>query len=88
MVNRRMRVHILGTGIGELDPPTPDEVERLVDVLKLLDAQLGSGGVAAEGLVAEDLKEVDEYDLGGVRDGMRGEAMLEAKRGTYTVREV
>jgi hypothetical protein len=31
---------------------------------------------------------VDEYDLGGVRDGMRGEAMLEAKRGTYTVREV
>lgn len=58
---------IFGTGIGKLDPPTPDEVERLVDVLKLLHAQLGSGGIAAEGFVAEDLEEVYEYDLGGVR---------------------
>ena len=77
MVNRRMRVHIrprmiavtiedvLGTGIGKLDPPASDEVERLVDVLKLLHPQLGSGGIAAEGLVTENLKEVYEYDLRG-----------------------
>lgn len=66
---------VLGTGIGKLDPPASDEVERFVDVLKLLHPQLGSGGIAAEGLVTEDLKEVDEYDLGGVSDWMRGEAV-------------
>jgi hypothetical protein len=53
---------VLGTGIGKLDPPASDEVERLVDVLKLLHPQLGSGGIAAEGLVTENLKEVYEYD--------------------------
>jgi hypothetical protein len=56
---------VLGTSIGKLDPPTSDEVERLVDVLKLLHAQLGTGGIAAEGFVAEDLEEVYEDDLGG-----------------------
>ncbi|KAH8633315.1 hypothetical protein IG631_11949 [Alternaria alternata] len=56
---------VLGTGIGKLDPPASDEVERLVDVLKLLHPQLGSGGIAAEGLVTENLKEVYEYDLRG-----------------------
>ena len=28
---------ILGTGVGKLDPPTPDEIQRLVDILELLD---------------------------------------------------
>jgi hypothetical protein len=72
-----------------LDPPTPDEVQRLVDILELLHPQLRPGGIAAEGVVAEDLEEMYEYYLGGVSTSMRGrDAMLRAMRGTYAVREV
>lgn len=65
---------IFGTRVCQLDSSAADEVERLVDVFKLLYTQLGARGIAAEGLVAEDLEQVDQYDLGRVSDRRRGVA--------------
>jgi len=44
-------------------PSSCDESECSIDILKTLDAQLGLGGIAAKGFIAEDLQKVDEYDL-------------------------
>ena len=55
---------IFGANICHLNTPPLDEVQRLVDILELLHAELGSGGIAAERFVAQDLEEVDEGDLG------------------------
>lgn len=42
-----------------------DEVKGDIDVLEALDPELRSGGIATEGLLGEDLEEVDEDDAVG-----------------------
>lgn len=54
---------VFGADVGKLDGARADVCEGEVDVLEALDAQFWGGGVAAEGLIAEDFEEVDEYDL-------------------------
>jgi hypothetical protein len=78
---------IFGAGVCELNPPTPDEVEGLVDVFELLHAQLWSGGIPAEGFVAEDLEEVDQDDLGRVSEWVRGGEEREGSAGLRTPSE-
>jgi hypothetical protein len=63
---------VLGADVGHLDAAALDVVQRLVDILELLHPQLGARGIAAERLVAEDLKQVDEADLGAVSRPLAG----------------
>ena len=40
-----------------------NEVEGDVDIFEALNTKFGFGGIAAEGLIAENFEEVDENDL-------------------------
>lgn len=41
-----------------------DKVECLVHIFEALDTQFWLGGIAAEGLIAEDFEKMDKYHLG------------------------
>jgi hypothetical protein len=49
--------------------PTLDIIERFIDIFELLHTELWAGGIAAEGLVAQNLEQVDEDDLSKVSVG-------------------
>lgn len=54
--------NVLGTHVDHLDVPAAHKVESLVDIFEFLDAQLWFGGIFAEGLLGQDLEQVDEED--------------------------
>ena len=51
---------ILRANVCHLYALASDKVERLVDILEALHAQLGIGGIFAQGLVAQDFEKVDQ----------------------------
>ncbi|KAI4126753.1 MAG: hypothetical protein LQ347_004846 [Umbilicaria vellea] len=59
--------HVLGPNIRHLNAPPLDKIQRLIHILEPLHPQLRFRGVAAEGLVAEDFEQVDQYHLRGAR---------------------
>jgi hypothetical protein len=45
-----------------VNSPALDVLERFVDILELLNSQLGTGGITTERLITEHFEEVDKDD--------------------------